>query len=457
MITGFRSRVMFSIFLNRSLIRIPSRPNARTARVRNVRRLGRIGWIPFVVPLAALPAVAQEALRNSLAGEAASQFRTQQTQSAGSEDYTFKEGDFRLLLTPKLGFDWNDNVNTSKDDPKDDFIVEPAVGILASYPVTQHNLLFFDVSIGYDWYLKQSDLSTLDLNSNSGTGLSFDTVIKDFTINLHDWISYVQDAAQNATVANTSSYGTFQNTAGLSGTWDLNQVVCSLGYDHQTVLSTSGQFDELDRSAELFSTKAGFQVHPEVIVGLESTAALTTYDKPIFNDNDAYTFGSYVEFHPGDYLKASLHGGYATYQFQHTSETIQTSTENTWYAGIEITHRPRKSINYTFSAGREVVLGEQADLLQDWYARLNGNWKIIHNLEIDTGLFYEHGSQGFGNVTGNFTENFDWYGGTIDLRRQLSRRFSLGLNYRLTLRSSDNSGAQYAQNVVGLELSYTPK
>ena len=94
------------------------------------------------------------------------------------EDYTLKYGDFQVLISPSQGFRWNDNVNLSKTNPKDDYIVNPAVGIKASYPLSEHNLLSLDVTVGYDCYLLHPNLSTFDLNSSSGTGLSFDTVIK---------------------------------------------------------------------------------------------------------------------------------------------------------------------------------------------------------------------------------------------------------------------------------------
>ena len=69
------------------------------------------------------------------------------------QDYTFKKGDFRMLILPSLGLDWNDNINLAQTNVMDDYIVKPAVGITASYPFSQRNLLYLDFSIGYDRYL----------------------------------------------------------------------------------------------------------------------------------------------------------------------------------------------------------------------------------------------------------------------------------------------------------------
>src|SRR5476651_1608827 len=104
-------------------------------------------WIALFMLLTILPASAQEALKNSIAGEAAADSRSRQMQS---RDYTFKKGDFQMLILPSLGLDWNDNINLSKTNAMEDFIVKPAVGITASYPFSQRNLLNLDFTIGYD-------------------------------------------------------------------------------------------------------------------------------------------------------------------------------------------------------------------------------------------------------------------------------------------------------------------
>lgn len=418
-------------------------------------------WILIVALLGFFKASAQEALQNSLVGNSVSEA---QARSMQSQDYTFKNGDFRVLLTPSMSADWNDNVNLSHTNLIDDYILTPSIGIVSSYPLTQRNVLFLDVSFGYSRYLNNPSLSTFDINSSTGTGLSFDIGIKDVTINLHDWFSYSQDSSQNATVANTSNYGTFQNTAGVSATWDMNQVTLSAGYDHQNVISTSGEFNNVNHSSEMFFVRSGLLVHPQATVGLEATASLTSYANSGtttstngLNDNDAYTVGPYVEFRPSSALKLTARGGYSTYQFQQTSKSIQTSSQNSWYAGLSINHQIMESISYTLDVGRDESLGTQSDLTQDWYVRPSIDWAFIKGWNFNTRLFYQHGKQGIGDITGNLKEKYDWYGGSLTIEHELTSRFSVGLNYRLTIRSSDINDNDYTQNLIGLQLTYHPK
>lgn len=437
--------------------------------------LGR-RWPAVFVVLTVTSASAQQAVQNMQAGLTAAQNRNQQMQSLQSQDYTFKKGDFRLLITPSLSAQYNDNINLANTNALDDFIATPSVDITASYPLTEKNLLYLDLSVGYNWYIKHSRYSAFALNSSSGTGLSFDIVIKDFTINLHNWISYSQGASQiglgansgngftannvNGSIANSANYGTFQNTAGLSGTWDLNQVTLSAGYDHQNVLSTSSQFNDINHSAELFFVRGGARVHPQLTAGLETTAGLTRYDQDVLNDNDAYTVGPYVEFTPSKFFALTVRGGYQTYQFQNSSSTIQTGNQDGWYAGVSISHAPADFVKYSLDAGREVQLGTVSDLIEDWYVRPNVTWSVIKGLDIVTYFFYEHGNQGIGStgsLSGFSNSTFNWYGGGFSLQHPITRQLSLGLTYQITTRSTDTPNDEYLQNIVALQLTYHPK
>jgi len=435
----------FHHFRNRESQAGPSRSRCR-------RRAGTIGCgclVAFVL-LAASPAPAQEALRNSLAGEVAAAARQIQLESL---PYTFKSGDFRLLVVPSLSLDWNDNINSSKTDPEQDFILSPLVQLNASYPITRNNLLSLNVGAGYDKYFDHDQYSTWRLQS--GTELSFDIFVKDFWFNLHDRANYVQDASQQPALSGTAAYATLNNTAGLSVTWDLNRVTLSAGYDHQNVISpTPQQYESQDGTTEMVFARAGFQMYPGVTTGIEGTGSFTTYDQMVLNDNNSYSAGVYADWQPDKYFRVQPRFGYTIFQFQHTSQTIRTSDLNSWYADLNITHQITDAISYTLDAGHEVQTGIQSDAIEDYYVRPGIHWDIIKNVNLNTSFSYEHGNQGQGNVAGNLTETFDWLGVSVGASYSIIKKLSLGLNYRLTLRSSNVANNEYTQNFVGLTLTY---
>ena len=413
--------------------------------------------VAFIV-LAASPAPAQEALRNSLTGEAAAAARKLQVQSV---PYTFKSGDFKLLITPSLGMDWNDNINIVNTNALQDFILRPRVQLNLSYPITQNNLLSLSVGGGYDKYLDHDQYSTWYLQS--GTELSFDIYVKDFWINLHDRVSYVQDTSQQPTLTGTATYATLNNTAGLSVTWDLNKATLSAGYDHRTIISpTSQQLNSQDGATEMLFARAGLEVYPNLTTGIEGTASFTRYDQMILNDNNSYSAGVYADWQPGKAFRVQPRVGYTIFSFQHTSQSsflqtnqpVQTSNLNSWYADLNITHQITDAIGYNLDAGHEVQTGIQSDAVEDWYVRPGIRWNIIKNVDLNTSLSYEHGKQGAGNVANNLTEDFDWLGANLGVSYSILKKLSAGLNYRLTLRSSNIANKEYTQNVIGLSLTY---
>jgi outer membrane protein assembly factor BamA len=423
--------------------------------------------------LAAGLACAQDALRYSLAGDAAAEAqRQQQASQQASGLYTYKAGDFRLLAVPSLELDYNDNITLVKTGTQSDFILKPLLQVTGSYPISQQNLLSFTVGVGYDEYLEHSQYSAFRVDSDSL--LSFDMRIKDFLINFHDRISYSQDSGTEAALAGTAVYGGLVNGAGLSTTWDLEDVTLTLGYDHQNTVSSSGEFSYLNYSSELPLARAGFRFRPDLTAGVEGSASFTTYDQEVLNDNQSYSAGLYADWNPGLYFHVQPRAGYTIYQFQHTSqsaqiydlslsgapilappgESIQTADLDSWYADLTVSHEISKAASYGFSAGHEIRLGIQSDVIEDWYFRPNITWTIFKDLGLNTSLFYEHGNEGVGNVTGNLTETYDWYGGALMVSYPLMKKLKLSLNYRLTLRSSDIPSMEYTQNLVGLRLTY---
>jgi hypothetical protein len=200
--------------------------------------------------------------------------------------------------------------------------------------------------------------------------------------------------------------------------------------------------------------RAGFTLHPRVKAGLEGTASWTRYDRSTLNNNVAYSLGVYADWQPSSYFQVQPRGGYTIYQFEQTSQSIQTEDQNFWYAGLTVTHQPTEFFSYSLAAGHEIRLGIQSDLIEATYLRLHGSWNLMKNLRLSPFLSYEHGKQGDGNITGNFKETYDWFGGGIGLSRSITEQLTVALNYRLTLRASDLAAREYTQNLVGLLFTY---
>ncbi|MHC1765418.1 MAG: outer membrane beta-barrel protein [Verrucomicrobiia bacterium] len=397
--------------------------------------------------VAGLPASAQDALRHSMAGELALASRKAQV---ANQPYTVKFGDFRLLATPSLGAEYNDNIQISDDESPDDFILRPFLQLAGSYPITQRNLLRLRVGVGYDYYTQHDEYSILRLES--GSEISFDMFIKDLLINVHNRMSYIRDPGQEAAVANSVRYGGFDNTAGIATTLDLNDLVLTIGYDHNNFISSSSDYEYLDRASEWLLGRAGFRLSPALITGIEATGSFTSYDERMLNDNVGYSAGVYADWQPGSYFRVQPRAGYAVYDFDQTSRFIRAQDQDSWYAALNVVHDITDWMSYSIAVGHEMRLGIQADSIEDTYVRPSITWRIIRDLRFTTYLNYENGTQGSGR--GSFEEKYDWLAGGLNLSRNITRKLVASLHYRHTLRSSDMRSRDYSQNLVGIRLTY---
>lgn len=413
-------------------------------------------WLAAGLLLARAKAPAQEALMNSVATSASPDQRLQQP----ATDYTYKQGDFRLWVTPALDLQWIDNIQISQSGRQSDFVVRPTLGLVATYPITQENLLNFNVNVGYTKYINHSSLDGFYLQS--GSGLGFDVFIKQVDLNLHDRFSYEQDSSQNSQVANTGTYGTFQNTSGLSATWDLTKMVLSAGYDHQLIDTTSSTLNDTDHSSELLFARAGYVINPRLASGLESSASFTTYHQPLLNNNQSYSLGAYADYKPDAYFELQPRAGYVIYQFDGNSQTLQTSDLNSWYADLSVTHYVTDAIRYSIDAGHRVSLGVQSDATAAWYVTPTVTWDLRKDWSVHGSLSYENGQQGTGSspvAPGNnlVSENYTWETGTVGVSHAITSRIEFAFNYRLTLRSSSVGQRGYTQNELELQLTYHPQ
>lgn len=394
----------------------------------------------------------QEALQNLKNLDAARDQRRTQLQS---DNYTFKKGDFRLLATPSLGLDWNDNVRNSDLNQVSDLILRPNLQLGMTYPLTQVNLLTLNLGVGYDKYFDHTELDAWRVQS--GSALSFDIFIKDITINLHDRVSYARDSSQEAAVVNTADFGNFENTIGVSTTWALRRATLTASYDHLNVVSIKSTFNSQNRASEMFAGRASFAVHPQLQTGVEGTVSLSSYQQATLNDNANYSGGLFATWQPGSALTLSPRAGYTFTEFKGTSSSIRTENLSSYYYDLTVTHDLTDVFSYGLSVGHDVRAGVQSDVTQQTYVRPSLTWKAFKRASIRIGGFYERGEQGTGTLVGGLQEKYDWYGANLNTGWQLLDRLSVGINYRLTVRQSAQAGRDSTQNMIGLLLTYQPK
>jgi hypothetical protein len=412
------------------------------------RRWARILSLIFVVVVNS--SYGQEGIQNLRALESASASTKLQLEEM---DYTFKKGDFRLLLTPSLSFDYNDNISADDTGELDDFVLRPMLGVTMSYPLSQENLLSLNVGIGYDDYLDHNQYDTFRITS--GTQLSFDLMVKGIRVNVHDRVNFQQDATQESSLANGGQYGNLNNVAGVLVRYELRDILLSGGYDHANSWSQASAYDSQDRASEILFAQATYQLNRTVGLGLEGTAAFTDYVQPVLNDNTSYSAGLRATWQPSLALRVTSRGGYSLYQFDNTSQFIVTEDLDSYYFDLSLSHAITKSISYGFSVGHETRLAVETDVTEETYLGPNVRFSIFKNVSLNLYASYRFGTQGRETVDGQSTqEDYDWLNVGLGIGWPFAKRFSLGCNYRYTTRLSNFESREYVQNLAGITLTY---
>ena len=444
--------------------------------------LARRLCLTFLVPLLFTAGIvrAQDAIRPSLAGEAAAEARRQ---SIDKIPYNLQVGPIKFRFSATMGVEYNDNVNLAEDgsavffsptgpilvttSPQEDFILRPQINLDALWPITQLNTLRLDIGVGHAFYLDHSNYDTNSVLISPGSQLAFDIFVGDFRINLHDRFSLEQDPVAEVALSNVADYGRFQNTAGISVLWDLNQAVVTLGYDHYTFISTTTAFDYLDRNADIVSGTIGFTPSSNLTVGLEGSFVNTYYDQNVLNDSRTYSGGAFVEMQLTSYLKLRVAGGYQAIDFDNTGLVNDAHDLNDYYANALLSHRVNSVLTHNLSVGHETQLGVNSNYVKLNYARHTSTWNIFYHTLFSTELFYEDADDSGGsgilfrpipgvpNINPFVAEHIHRYGGALSLGYQLTPHVTLGFRYQYTQKDSDQPLRDYRQNRVAIDGTYS--
>jgi opacity protein-like surface antigen len=437
-----------------------------------VNFLKRIG-LTFLLSLICLPAAvwSQDAVRPSLAGEAAAEARRQDVDRL---PYNLLLGPVRFRVSATIGVEYNDNINLSDDEDaiiltpggpilvqartQDDVILRPQVNVDAIWPITQLNTLRLDLGLGYSFYLDHSNANTNGILISPGSQLAFDIFVGDFRINIHDRPQLQQDPIAELALSNVVDYGRFENTAGVGVLWDLNKALLTLGYDHYNYISTTDQFDYLNRHAEILSGTLQVLLTSTIGLGPEGYAVFTRYDDQVLNDSETYAVGAFLETQITNNLKIRIAGGYQWIDFDRAVVDFfgfrffrDQKNFSDWYANILVSHRLNSSLKQTVSAGREAQLGVNSNFIDLRYVRHTISWNIVRDTLIGTEFFYEDAEDSGGFIN----EHLHRYGGAITVGYQLTPHITLGARYQYTQKDSDVVLRDYRQNRVSIDGTYS--
>ena len=389
------------------------------------------------------------------------------------DKYNFALGPVRFSLAAGLGVEWNDNINLSQDNRESDFVFRPSLDLQASWRISQLNTVRLGIGASYAKYLEHSNLDSNGVLISPTSELAFTFVAGQVKITIRDRFSYQEDTYETPVLSNISTYGRYENQAGIQFDWAMNPWFnTSAGFDHYNLWTTDSGFETQDRAVETIFLKPSFQVTPTVKLGLSTAFSIVDFDSDDRADGENFLVGPFVEWQFSEYTNLYLEAGFQSLTFDGGSDfnnaaiddlglnqsdtaavrNILNDSEDsdTYYVKFEINNRPTEGFSHRLSGSKTSELGFGSNFYDLYHAEYNADWKLhAGKIEMGPTFFYEHYK-----TSGDFGEKANRIGAAVGVRYHFSNSITLGLDYRYIWKDSNLDNADYYQNLAFLSIYY---
>ena len=363
-------------------------------------------------------------------------------------------GPLHLSLGAYSSFSFDNDINLSQYNPQSDAIIGSGLNLGVSWPATSLSTLQFNSQVGYNFYLRHPADDYLQISP--GSALTWTFLLDDWSLTFFDQLGYSRNVISVAAVSNVSGIPILNNTLGLRAQWQSGQWQLQTGYSYNNYLSTAAEFNYLDNASQYFFARGAWLFAGDAQLGLEASTSITDYSHQTQSDSTSYSAGPYLEWNVIHSLHVSLHGGPTIYVFAANASGQASSSLNSYYVNLDLTHQLTAFISEELSVDRSVSLGYGVgtaftELLNTSYTV---RWAAKPWLNFTLGLNYQVGQQPGTIGLFNTTENFDRFGISSGVSYQITHKLSSSLNYSHWTRGSNIPGNSYGDDNVSLQFQY---
>ncbi len=370
--------------------------------------------------------------------------------SEDPRDYNLRWGKVTGRLRGSLQTEYNDNVNLSDAEKKGDVIISPFVGIGFLWPVSEKNVLQFDLGAGYRVYLDNSDLNSLLISPDSR--LNYQIRVLDAEINIHDQFAVQVDPLSRPELSGGTEvldYHRFNNDAGFTVNWNMvRDMTLFGGYNYMIDRSLNDDFIELDRDDHVFHIAAYRGFNSRLNAGIRSSYVVTQYVEPIQNDGNTFAIGPHVIAQLTDFITADGGISYTISDYRQTGTIADTSDFEgfTFFGGLE--HRMNSRTSHYLRADRSIIPGFGSNFTDLYSVQYGISVRATSAITLKGPFVFEDLTS-----SGEISENSNRYLWYLGSNVRISRTWTAGLAYSFGLKESNFPDRDYTQNRVTLDIT----
>lgn len=403
---------------------------------------------------------AQEALRTALETDEAARLRERPVVRPGED--IMRWGPVTFDVSVGYSIEGSDNINYTQSDRETDLIHRPSLNIGMSYQASRQSRLELGVGIGYEAYMKNSELDRFFISP--GSEIAFDVRAGDAVITLFDRFDYSQEVANEGALSGVARYPRLENVVGVRSVWRLQRMVWQVGYSHLNVFVTEdtsdlGQIDfsYLERADEQFFGRAGYNFDFPVEAGVEASGSLSDYEVSVQRDRYTVSAGPYLNWTAAQAFTISLRGGVVYTSFQATNDFAADSEFTSFYAGAQVNHRLTEHITYGLSATHDVRSGINpgSDYIESTEFGFDINWAMMRHVALSAGVLAEASEEvGLAGSSRSLSEKYNRLGVHGGVTYKLTDRLDLSARYAFVRKDSDIDLRSYDENRVTVGAAY---
>ncbi len=358
------------------------------------------------------------------------------------------------------GFEYNDNITRSSNNPVSDVISTTLLNIDANYQVSQNNRLSLSTAIGYDYYFENPDLAPFGsngavLNILPGSTIAFDIKAGPVYITIYDRFSVRPAVRNDFALAPTQLFGVFQNDAGIAANWRVNSDwALALNYMHSnafalggdknqnvTVSADSGNFD---RATDSLHGSLTYSPTGTWSAGLDGGITYLDYNQRFNNDAFLGNLGLFVVIPVGNTTYIRMAAGYQKFDFRAVERddfgqyyrqgpgpaAISITNEDEsdlsdFYYSVTVSNQLNSRISHSLSFGREAALNITSNFVAADYINYGMSIVAWKGSRLSLSAYFEDASASGGALA----QDTQQFGFDAHLQHRLSSRVALGFGY----------------------------
>jgi hypothetical protein len=366
-------------------------------------------------------------------------------------DYNLRWGRVTGRMHGSVQAEFNDNINLADGSAAEgDLSFSPLIGIGFLWPITDNNVLEFDITAGYRFYLDHSELNTFSVSPDSR--LTYQIRVLKAQITLHDRFSVQVDPLSRPELSGGGSVFNYQrlnNNAGLTASWQaIRDITFVGGYSFVIDRTISGDFRELDRNDHVFTLGAYRPAGSRLSLGVQSSYVITEYLLPIQNDGTIFSVGPHATLRVTDFLTGDAGVSYTIAEFDPTGTLLDRDDFEgfTYYGGLR--HRMNSRVTHSLRVSKAILPGLGSNFTDILAVQYGAQIRLAAALTLNSSLTFEDFSSS--GIFGEDSQRYLWYLGS---NIRLSSRWHLGASYAIALKDSAAPGRDYMQNRVTLQLT----